>query len=565
MADLTKHPTSGIYYFRREVPEDIRHIIGKREWKVSLKTRELSEARPRFAHQQAKCEDEFRRAREQLAGRVLIVVSDAPKLADRWMNRVIAGWAQNPSLLTEFLASSGADKEAASDYVDIESEADALRVVGAYIEATLKDAGIPLPPKDDPVSAVLLQEFLRNWTQLCNLAVFRVGNDWRTMPEQLAANEPLTFELSNRKTKSPRLSEVLEKWAADKLQTDGDNRSTNKTVSEFRMPVTRFIELLGDLPVGDITRSICHDFREALGKLPASGDGVRRLNAPAAIAKAEAEDLPRLSLATVKKQLRAVSAVLNFASQRLGVIAEDPIAASGMLRTLSKAARRADKKDSEDKPYRRAELTTIFSSPLFRSEWRPAQSDFGEALYWLPLLMAYTGARREELAQLLVGDVRQDEETQVWYLTIKPSADASVKTLSSRRKVPLHSDLLELGLLEYRSGLNPDGRLFPKLKAHPANGYGYSVGKAWAGYLRKVVKLNSSAAPSHGFRHSFKTLCREVGIPTDVQDWIVGHSSGTVGETYGINPLQRMSQELVKFPSLARMAGLLPPLPSEHQ
>jgi len=565
MAELTKHPTSGIYYFRREVPKDIRHLIGRREWKVSLKTRELAEARPRFAHQQAKCEDEFRRAREQLAGRVLIVASDAPKLADRWMNHVIAGWAQDPSLLTEFLAIHGAEVEAASNLVDIESEADALRIVGGYIEGTLKAAGIPLPPKNDPVSAVLLQEFVRNWALLCNLAVFRSNNDWRTMPKQSAANEPLTYELADSRTKMPRLSEVLEKWAADKLQTDGDNRSTNKTVSEFRMPVTRFIELFGDLPVSDITRSICSDFREALGKLPASGDGVRRLSAPAAIAKAETEQLPKLSLATVKKQLRAVSAVLGFASKRLGVIAEDPIAASGMLRTISKAARRADTKDSDDKPYRRAELTTIFSSPLFFGKWRPAKSDFGEALYWLPLLMAYTGARREELAQLLVSDLRQDEETQVWYLTIKPSADASVKTLSSRRKVPLHNDLLELGLLKYRSGLKPDGRLFPKLKAHPANGYGYSIGKAWAGYLRKVVKLNSSAAPAHGFRHSFKTLCREVGIPTDVQDWIVGHSSGTVGETYGINPLQRMSQELAKFPSLARMSGLLPPLPSKDQ
>ncbi len=48
MATPFKHPKTGIYYFRRQVPADIKHIIKKSEWKKSLATKELSEARPRF-------------------------------------------------------------------------------------------------------------------------------------------------------------------------------------------------------------------------------------------------------------------------------------------------------------------------------------------------------------------------------------------------------------------------------------------------------------------------------------------------------------------------------------
>ena len=172
--------------------------------------------------------------------------------------------------------------------------------------------------------------------------------------------------------------------------------------------------------------------------------------------------------------------------------------------------------------------------------------------------MIYTGARREELAQLLVADVRQDDDSGIWYLSIAPGEGKTVKTLSSRRKVPLHADLLALGFIDYRNSLTASGRLFPKLEEHPDNGYGHAVGKAWAKYLKEVVKLDSQASPSHGFRHTFKTLCREVGIETAVSDWITGHAAPNVGATYGSNPLCRMASELEKFPSIARTAGLLP-------
>lgn len=34
-----KHPKTGIYWLRRGVPDDLRPIIGKREIKLSLKTK----------------------------------------------------------------------------------------------------------------------------------------------------------------------------------------------------------------------------------------------------------------------------------------------------------------------------------------------------------------------------------------------------------------------------------------------------------------------------------------------------------------------------------------------
>ena len=44
-----KHPKTGIYYFRKAVPDDLRAIIGKREEKRSLQTKNPADAKVAYA------------------------------------------------------------------------------------------------------------------------------------------------------------------------------------------------------------------------------------------------------------------------------------------------------------------------------------------------------------------------------------------------------------------------------------------------------------------------------------------------------------------------------------
>jgi hypothetical protein len=60
---------------------------------------------------------------------------------------------------------------------------------------------------------------------------------------------------------------------------------------------------------------------------------------------------------------------------------------------------------------------------------------------WVPWLLAFTGARLQEVCQSLVRDIRQEDG--VWFLDI--NADDETKTLKnvgSARKVPLHAALV---------------------------------------------------------------------------------------------------------------------------
>ncbi|BDB21889.1 hypothetical protein cym2001_52540 [Pseudomonas sp. CYM-20-01] len=210
----------------------------------------------------------------------------------------------------------------------------------------------------------------------------------------------------------------------------------------------------------------------------------------------------------------------------------------------------------DDKGYEWNELIKIFSQPEFKA-LRHTTGRPGNALFWLPIIAAYTGARREEISQLYVCDLRQDTKGQ-WFMRIdddKP--DKSVKTEGSRRDIPLHDDLLTLGILELVAGKDRESRLFPQL-VKVSDGFAGIVSKAWRPMVIRWGVYRKGRHPLHGFRHTFKTLAREYGIAKELSDWITGHASGHIGDSYGINPLSRMSEEIRKLPSIAKAAGLLP-------
>jgi hypothetical protein len=56
MAQPWPHPKTGVFWFRRAVPKDLRTPVGKREELVSLATKDPAEARVRYAKVSAEVE-----------------------------------------------------------------------------------------------------------------------------------------------------------------------------------------------------------------------------------------------------------------------------------------------------------------------------------------------------------------------------------------------------------------------------------------------------------------------------------------------------------------------------
>lgn len=94
-----------------------------------------------------------------------------------------------------------------------------------------------------------------------------------------------------------------------------------------------------------------------------------------------------------------------------------------------------------------------------------------EAAFWLPLISLYTGCRLNKGAQILTEDVR--EEHGIPYILVKPDSATgrSVKD-GKRRRVPIHPDLVKMGLLYYVAKMKQEGhvQLFPELKVTRVKG-----------------------------------------------------------------------------------------------
>jgi integrase len=567
MAQPFRHPQSGMYYFRRRVPDDLRPVLGM-EYKRSLKTRDASEAKGRHAAEWTKSEEAFSLARAQLNGAEVLSARDTQLLAARWFRRELDELEQAGSfralliggVTTSFETPYGPEehqdwlsiREALAEGRDIDSSTFTSK---AALKA-LRAEGIPAPAKDSPAYALLSRTFEEHLLKLSDLAKLRDQDDWTSTADVLQ-EEPLSIEKRRAKPAPTKtVMQVFNAYSEAKRLDDGDNRSTRKTIDEFRSSLGRFVEFYGDMQVELVSRSVVQDYRAKLAAFPVKVVGASKMTAPQLVELAQRDTLPTLSAVTVRNRLRVLGAVLGYAV-RMDWIKENPVDASGVAKAAGNAAGARAARRRKD--YTKTELHTIFSSPLFTpAGWRPPRGDYGQALYWLPILLYYTGARREELCQLTANDVQKEDSTP--YLAIlsldEEDAGRTVKTQGSRRRVPIHADLVALGFLDYAQSVPQDGQLFPRLKASPAGFYGANVGKAWAKYVREVAELQSPASPSHGFRHTFKTMSRQVSIPEDIHDAITGHDDGSVSRDYGSMPLLRMAEEMNRLPSLPGLPGV---------
>ena len=141
---------------------------------------------------------------------------------------------------------------------------------------------------------------------------------------------------------------------------------------------------------------------------------------------------------------------------------------------------------------------------------------------WVPWLLAYTGARVGEIAQLRREDVRQ--ESGHWIMRLTPEA-GTVKT-GEYRDVVMHRHLVDLGFPEFVRGAS-NGHLFLNITKDGQEGFRgalRSLKNDVTEFVRTIV-TDPRVQPNHGWRHRFETTARDLGKRQDVTNAITGHSN----------------------------------------
>lgn len=239
------------------------------------------------------------------------------------------------------------------------------------------------------------------------------------------------------------------------------------------------------------------------------------------IEKGKKEGAPTLDYRTVEKYLTRIRTFFNWALERR-YLNFNPFAG---LRVLSKARRLKRTK----RPFTEDELQKLFDPALLNACNKPFK-------IWIPRMALFMALRCNEAAQLHVDDVCQIGD--VWVVKVDDlRPDQHLKNESSRRVVPIHRQLLDMGFLDYWRDVKQAGfdRLFPELPYCDKGGYGHAVSK-WFGdsFLRPASP--GSKAPRAGIKdrlksfHSFRYVAVNAlyGITTDlllIAD-ITGHERG---------------------------------------
>jgi integrase len=201
-------------------------------------------------------------------------------------------------------------------------------------------------------------------------------------------------------------------------------------------------------------------------------------------------------------------------------------------------------------PYARDQLKTIFSSPIFtgcKSDARRSTAGsliLRDSTFWMPLVALYSGMRMGEIAQLLVADVRV--ESDVLYFDVNKDEDKTLKTKTSRRRVPVHAMLLEIGFGEYVASLRAKGtkRLFPDLEPGADGYYSHNFSKWWGRY-GKAIGFHTPKTVFHSFRHNFHDALYAADESETAARQLMGHKDNSPHGGYGTGlPLQNLKEAI---------------------
>ena len=319
--------------------------------------------------------------------------------------------------------------------------------------------------------------------------------------------------------------------------------STKQHRSVFAMFTffVEFIEVTEGIPVTslsleNISTKTARAFKELLQQSPSNARKIYpTLNPVEMVDAAERDGARLLGITTQNNYLQSLSSLFNFAIQELDYVGSNPFKGKGSTKKTKLNKR------SQRLPFSQEQLNTLFSSPLFKGcqtlaschkagQMVPLQSH----KYWVPLIGLYSGMREQEILQLYIEDVRKYENIWVFDLNLN-HPDKKLKTVQSKRLVPLHEDLISLGFLSFlesRTKQDAKGRLFSDAPMAADGTYSSTFSKWFSRYLMNIGTKTDKTS-FHSFRHNTKDGFRNSGCSDELAENFVGRSTGTTGEAYG--------------------------------
>jgi hypothetical protein len=489
-----KYAKTGVYLYRRRVPDRLRALVGKREEKRSLGTKDPVEAKRRHAEIHADVEAKWQ-ALESRAGieaakeRIELSHKQLVALAGEVYRDTVARHEDEPGDPSRWEALA---RPASIETLDVQRPEAGLTGESPVVARLRYALRRRLAAEGLEVDSNALQKAAQLASKAAVAAAMRLRRaaEGDYTPDAVAASFPAWASPK----RSARIGEI---WGAYVAEA----KPAPNTVKRWKPVLDRFRGHLGHDDLANVTADDVIGWKESLIQSGLDNETIRKVH------------------------LAALKRVCTFAVANRR-IAANPAEAVTIAKTKKVKLR--------EQGFTLAEARLILSKTTKPVGPRTSKHH-AAARRWVPWLCAYTGARVNEITQACGRHVKAVETPggePVWMLTITP--EAGNQKGYEARDVPLHPHLIEQGFLEFVSRCGKGPLFYDPSSSRGGRDPAYAqMGSKLAKWVREVGVKDPTIDPNHAWRHRFRSVARDVGMPEGICDRILGHAPATVGQRYG--------------------------------
>lgn len=308
-----------------------------------------------------------------------------------------------------------------------------------------------------------------------------------------------------------------------------------KTEEEIRNSVKFLTECFGDISIGDITKEKSNIIKSHIKNFPKNKTKNPKYRDKDfhSLMKMKIPQKDIIHLTTINKHLGNLSSFMIW-SVNNGYCNMNPF--SGM-KIKRKKSPRYDRDNFTEQ-----ELKEIFSKQNYLHYTKVEKDSYFR--YWVPLIGVFTGMRSGEICSLYLDNIREiggNQRKKRWVIDIleEPNRpDKRLKNQSSRRIVPIHDTLIDLGFIDFIKLLKKDPerkRVFEEL-IYSEGTYGRSISRFFNNRYLPLLGIKTDKNGFHSFRHSVIDHLKQQGVEPHFINELVGHSQGSITlDRYGKN------------------------------
>ena len=330
------------------------------------------------------------------------------------------------------------------------------------------------------------------------------------------------------KHQSTSISVGIDKFISEKYKL------TSKSEMMMRTHIEMLIEEFGDISLGKLDRGMCVKFKDDIRKLPRNRSKIqqyRNLDFHEQVSL-NVDEKDRISTTTVNNILGYVSSFMKW-SVINGFVEVNFF--EGMK--LKKQIRQRDERDR----FTEKEIKKIFQKHNYIEFTEVENHKYSN--YWTPLISVFSGMRLNEICSLYLDNIIQEKvngRKKIWCFNILEEPDRPdkhLKTLSSKRVVPIHDTLIDLGFIEFVELLKKRHtnrqRLFQELK-YGEGSYIRNVSYFFNKKYLPLLGLKTDKKNFHSIRHTVVDHLKQRLVDISFINELVGHHHGNIDlDRYG--------------------------------